>query len=133
VTPFETGLPGHCTKTENGWELDPLIMDERWLGVHVAGKGLIVFTACSHAGVINVLTDAKAKFAGVPLYCVLGGFHLSGATEKVIPETVAALRDFGLTYIAAGHCTGWRATAALVAAFGDQVVTPTAVGKRFVF
>ena len=133
VTPFETGLPGHCTKTDNGWELDPLIMDERWLGVHLAGKGLVVFTACSHAGVVNVLNDARAKFAGVPLYCVLGGFHLSGATEKIIPDTVAALRDFDLTYIAAGHCTGWRAMGALLSAFGDQVLTPTAVGKRFVF
>ena len=41
--------------------------------------------------------------------------------------------DFGLAFIAAGHCTGWRAMAALVNAFSDQVVTPTAVGKRFVF
>jgi 7,8-dihydropterin-6-yl-methyl-4-(beta-D-ribofuranosyl)aminobenzene 5'-phosphate synthase len=34
---------------------------------------------------------------------------------------------------AAGHRTGWRAMTALVNAFGDQVVTPTAVGRRFVF
>lgn len=133
VTPFEQGLPGHCSKTEKGWEPDPLIMDERWLGVHVAGKGLIVFTACSHAGVVNVLNDARAKHPDVPLYCVLGGFHLSGVTEAIIPATVEAMRAFGLTYIAAGHCTGWRAMAALLNAFSDQVVTPTAVGKRFVF
>ncbi len=64
---------------------------------------------------------------------MLGGFHLSGATETIIPDTVTAIGEFGLTYIAAGHCTGWRAMAALVGAFGDQTVTPTAVGKRFVF
>jgi len=133
VTPFEKGLPFHVAKTANGWEPDPWIVDERWVGVNVAGKGLIVFTACSHAGVVNVLEHARTSFDGVPLYGVLGGFHLSGATETIIPETVAALRDFGLTYIAAGHCTGWRAMAALNAAFGDQVVTPTAVGKRFMF
>jgi 7,8-dihydropterin-6-yl-methyl-4-(beta-D-ribofuranosyl)aminobenzene 5'-phosphate synthase len=133
VTPFETGLPFHYAKTDNGWEPDPWLIDERWLGVHVAGKGLVVLTACSHAGVINVLKDARAKHPDIPLYCVLGGFHLSGATEKIIPNTVEAMREFGLTYIAAGHCTGWRAMAALVNAFGDQVVTPTAVGKRFVF
>ncbi|MGB7036924.1 MAG: hypothetical protein WBD71_15535 [Xanthobacteraceae bacterium] len=52
---------------------------------------------------------------------------------KIIPETVEELRQFGLTTIAAGRCTGWRAMAALVAAFGDKVVTPTAVGKRFVY
>jgi 7,8-dihydropterin-6-yl-methyl-4-(beta-D-ribofuranosyl)aminobenzene 5'-phosphate synthase len=133
VTPFETGLPFHYAKTDNGWEPDPWIIDERWLGVHVAGKGLVVFTACSHAGVINVLKDARAKHPDIPLHCVMGGFHLSGATERIIPETVEAMREFGLTFIAAGHCTGWRAMTALVGAFGDRVVTPTAVGKRFVF
>jgi 7,8-dihydropterin-6-yl-methyl-4-(beta-D-ribofuranosyl)aminobenzene 5'-phosphate synthase len=133
VTPFETGLPLHFAKTETGWEADPWIVDERWLGVNVAGKGVVVFTACSHAGVVNVLKDARARFAGIPLYCVLGGLHLSGPTEKIIPVTVEALREFELAYIAAGHCTGWRAMTALVNAFGDNVVTPTAVGKRFVF
>ncbi len=133
VTPFEKGLPFHVVETENGWEPDPWIVDERWLGVNVAGKGLIVFTACSHAGVVNVLKDAQAKFADIPLYCVLGGLHLSGPTESIIADTVEAMREFNLTHIAAGHCTGWRAMTALANAFGDQVVTPTAVGKRFVF
>ena len=31
-------------------------MDERFVAVNVRGKGLVVLTACSHAGVINVLT-----------------------------------------------------------------------------
>src|SRR5579872_7576612 len=77
----------------------------------------------------NVLKDARTRFAGIPLHCVLGGLHLSGPTEKIIPDTVEAMREFELAYIAAGHCTGWRAMTALVNAFGDQIVTPTAVGK----
>src|SRR5438067_2104566 len=124
---FETGLPLHFAKTETGWEPDPWIVDERWLGVNVAGKGVIVFTACSHAGVVNVLKDARARFAGVPLYCVLGGLHLSGPTEKIIPDTVQAMREFELSHIAAGHCTGWRAMTALVSALGDKSGTLTAV------
>jgi len=133
VTPFEQGLPNHYAKTENGWEPDPWLIDERWLAVHVAGMGLVVFTACSHAGVVNVLKHARATFADIPLHTVMGGFHLSGPTEKIIPETVDALREFGLASIAAGHCTGWRAMAALTATFGDKIVTPTSVGKRFVY
>jgi len=133
VTPFEQGLPNHYAKTENGWEPDPWLIDERWLAVHVAGMGLVVFTACSHAGVVNVLKHARATFADIPLHTVMGGFHLSGPNEKIIPETVDALREFGLTSIAAGHCTGWRAMAALTATFGDKIVTPTSVGKRFVY
>ncbi len=135
VTAFERGLPGQHRKTLDGagWELDELIMDERFVAVNVAGKGLVVFTACSHAGVINVLTEAKAAFPGVPLYAVAGGLHLSGTNERIIPETVAAMRPFGLSVIAAGHCTGWRAITALANEFGDKTLVPLAVGKRFSF
>lgn len=135
VTPFERGLPGQHRRMADGqgWELDELIMDERFVALNVKGKGLIVFTACSHAGVINVLKQAKASFPDVPLYAVAGGLHLSGANERIIPETVAALREFGLTVIAAGHCTGWRAVTALANEFGDKVLVPLAVGKRFSF
>jgi 7,8-dihydropterin-6-yl-methyl-4-(beta-D-ribofuranosyl)aminobenzene 5'-phosphate synthase len=61
---------------------------------------------------------------------VLGGFHLSGANERIIPETVDAMRAFDLKSIAAAHCTGWRAVSALAAAFG-AAVTPSAVGKTY--
>jgi 7,8-dihydropterin-6-yl-methyl-4-(beta-D-ribofuranosyl)aminobenzene 5'-phosphate synthase len=135
VTPFEHGLPGQVRQTEDGkgWEPDELLMDERWLAVNIAGKGLVVFSACSHAGIVNVLTHARASFPGVPLYAVMGGLHLSGANEEIIPQTIEAIKAFQLSIIAAGHCTGWRAMGALGAAFGDKVVAPTAVGKRFVF
>ncbi|MBI3702259.1 MAG: MBL fold metallo-hydrolase [Rhizobiales bacterium] len=134
VTPFERGLPGQVRKSEDGsgWEPDELLMDERWLAVNVKDKGLVVLSACSHAGIVNVLKDARASFAA-PLHAVMGGLHLSGANEAIIPQTVAALAEFGLAQIAAGHCTGWRAIAALAAAFGDKVLAPSAVGKRYMF
>ncbi|MCC7273667.1 MAG: MBL fold metallo-hydrolase [Alphaproteobacteria bacterium] len=131
VTPFETGLPGqHRRGDDGGWEKDELLIDERFLGLHVAGKGLVVLTACSHAGVVNVLTHARRTFPGVPIHCVLGGLHLSGVNERIIPETVAAMRTFEPAIVAAGHCTGWRAMVALAGAFGDGTLVPIAVGKR---
>jgi 7,8-dihydropterin-6-yl-methyl-4-(beta-D-ribofuranosyl)aminobenzene 5'-phosphate synthase len=126
VTPFETGLAGHFQKTADGrWEPDPWLMDERFLAVNVAGKGLVVFTACSHAGVINVLRHARDSFPGTPLYAVMGGFHLSGPNEGIIPQTVEAMRAFDLGIIAAGHCTGWRAVTALTNVFGNITRIPT--------
>jgi 7,8-dihydropterin-6-yl-methyl-4-(beta-D-ribofuranosyl)aminobenzene 5'-phosphate synthase len=136
VTPYERGLPNHMRQTEDGsgWEPDPLIMDERFLAVNVRGKGLIVLSACSHSGVVNVLTHARDTFPDTPLYAVMGGLHLSGpGPEKIIPETVQDLREFDLQMIVPAHCTGWRAVTALVSAFGQQVVVPSAVGKRYVF
>lgn len=136
VTAYERGLPNHMRQTEDGsdWEPDPLIMDERFIAVNVRGKGLVVFSACSHAGVVNVLTHARHTFPDTPLYAVMGGLHLSGpGPEKIIPETVQGLREFDLKMIVPAHCTGWRAVTALVNAFGEQVVVPSAVGKLYVF
>ena len=132
VTPYERGLANHLRRAATGWEPDPLIMDERFLAVHVRDRGLVVLTGCSHAGVVNVLRHARTLFPDVPLFAVMGGLHLSGAgPEKLIGETVRDLGTFGLRRILAGHCTGWRALTALLGALGEGIVTPTAVGKRF--
>jgi len=135
VTRFEKGLPGQHRRTLDGtgWEPDEAIRDERFVAVNVAGKGMVVFTACSHAGVVNVLTHARACFPDVPLHAVVGGLHLAGTNEKIIPDTVEALRGFDLAIIAAGHCTGWRAMTALANAVGDRHLVPLSVGKRFTF
>jgi 7,8-dihydropterin-6-yl-methyl-4-(beta-D-ribofuranosyl)aminobenzene 5'-phosphate synthase len=134
VTAFETGMQEQYRLAANGvdWEPDPLIVDERYAAVSVRGKGMVIFTACSHAGVVNVLKDARERFPSMPLHGILGGFHLSGPKEKFIPETVTALKEFGLTTIAPAHCTGWRAVGALLHVFGTAVV-PASVGTRYRF
>jgi 7,8-dihydropterin-6-yl-methyl-4-(beta-D-ribofuranosyl)aminobenzene 5'-phosphate synthase len=136
VTPYERGLPGHVRRAADGksWEPDPLLMDERYVAAHVKGKGAIVFTACSHAGVVNVLKDARNVCGDVPLWAVMGGFHLSGQQiEEIIPETVKDMQSFGLKRIVPAHCTGWRAVHALANVYGDDVLVPSAVGRQFTF
>lgn len=135
VTDFETGFPNHVKQLPNKeWVPDPLILDERFLAVHVRNKGLIIFSACSHAGIINVLKHAQALFPAIPLYAVMGGFHLSGqAKEKIIEQTVEAMKQFNLKMIIPAHCTGWRAVNALGNAFGDTIVVPSAVGRWYKF
>lgn len=136
VTPYELGFPGHMKRSADGqsWEPDPWLMDERYLAVNVRGKGIVVFSMCSHAGVVNVLTDARNAFAGTNLHAVIGGFHLAGPTvEKAIPETIMGLMGFGLARIIPAHCTGWRAFTALARACDESVLMPSAVGRKFVF
>ena len=136
VTVYERGLADHLARSDgaDGWEPDPLIIDERFVAVHVRDKGLVVLTGCSHAGVVNVLTHARERFPGIPLFAVMGGLHLSGAgPEKIIGETVRDMGRFRLPRIVPAHCTGWRAVMALVTAFGEPTVTPAAVGKHFTF
>jgi 7,8-dihydropterin-6-yl-methyl-4-(beta-D-ribofuranosyl)aminobenzene 5'-phosphate synthase len=133
VTGYEKGLVGQVARAGDDapWMPDPLLMDERFLAVHVRDKGLVVFSACSHAGIVNVLHAARAAFPGVKLYAAMGGFHLSGPTEAIIGRTVQDLAGFGLELIIPAHCTGWRAVNALTNAFTDRTVVPAAVGKLF--
>lgn len=135
VTGYEKGMVNQVSRAsaDAPWQPDPLMMDERFLAVHVRGKGIVVFSACSHAGIVNVMRHARDLFPGVRLHAAMGGFHLSGPTEAIIPETVRDLGTFGLDHIIPAHCTGWRAVNALCSAYGEAVVVPSAVGKLFVF
>jgi 7,8-dihydropterin-6-yl-methyl-4-(beta-D-ribofuranosyl)aminobenzene 5'-phosphate synthase len=133
TTSYETGLPGQMARDDEAspWEPDEWLTDERFMAVHLRGKGLIVFSACSHTGIVNVLHAARRRFPDLPLFAAMGGFHLSGTNERVIPETVRDLGGFGLTYLFPAHCTGWRAVNALERAYGEAMVVPAAVGKTF--
>jgi 7,8-dihydropterin-6-yl-methyl-4-(beta-D-ribofuranosyl)aminobenzene 5'-phosphate synthase len=133
ITSYEVGFPGHVALSEStgAWENDELLLDERFVAVHVRDKGIVVFSACSHAGIVNVLEETTRLFPDVPVYAVMGGFHLSGINERIISETVDDLQQFQPQYIIPAHCTGWRAVNALVATYGESIVLPCAVGKRF--
>ena len=133
VTAYETGLVGHLSFDGDESRADPLIMDERFLAAHVDGRGVSVLSACSHAGVVNACLGAQAAFPDTPIDVVLGGYHLAGkAMETRIPDTVRDLRDrIDPRVVAPGHCTGWRAKAALANEFAPGRYAPSVVGTRF--
>jgi len=134
LTSFETGRSDHLCRDHDGdpWHPDPLLLDERMLVVHVRGLGLIVFSACSHAGIVNVCTEVARQFPDIPIHAVMGGLHLGGVMESIIGQTVAGLAPFGIRHIIAGHCSGWRAVHALADAYGDAV-SQSAVGTSYTF
>jgi 7,8-dihydropterin-6-yl-methyl-4-(beta-D-ribofuranosyl)aminobenzene 5'-phosphate synthase len=134
VTDYEKGLPSQVRLDSQGdWVPDPLQLDERYLAVNVKDRGVIVFSSCSHAGIVNVLTDAEDVFDPFPIYGVMGGLHLSGPDyEPMIPRTVKDIARFQLKRIVVGHCTGWRGFQALVNAYGDAAMLE-AVGDTHYF
>ncbi|KIJ07141.1 hypothetical protein PAXINDRAFT_140191 [Paxillus involutus ATCC 200175] len=136
VTEYERGLLGGMRFVEEDdkgqWEPEPHIMDERYAAIDVFGKGLIIFSACSHAGIVNVVKDAVQRFSR-PIYMVIGGLHLAGP-ELVprIPHTVNFLANElrpAPTYILPMHCSGFRCKVALEHAFGEGCV-PAGVGMK---
>ena len=113
----------------DAWAPDELLMDERFCAVQVRGRGRGVFSACSHAGIVNVLHAARALPGGSVL-AVMGGSSFRRERGDH-PQTVADLAGFDCPSCArALH--GWRAVSALERAFGDRVA-PAAVGKLYAF
>jgi 7,8-dihydropterin-6-yl-methyl-4-(beta-D-ribofuranosyl)aminobenzene 5'-phosphate synthase len=101
--------------------------------VHVCDQGLVVLSACSHAGIVNVLHYARRLTGGAPVLGVIGGLHLSGGVfEPIIPATVAALAELAPAVLLPGHCTGWKAQHAIARALPDAYVQ-TCVGTRLRF
>jgi 7,8-dihydropterin-6-yl-methyl-4-(beta-D-ribofuranosyl)aminobenzene 5'-phosphate synthase len=128
---FERGMANHLRLTPPGdWQPDPLVMDERFVVAHVKGKGLAIFTGCSHAGIVNVCQHAQELFPGTPLYALVGGLHLVYPNEDLIDQTIAELGKFRFRLIIPGHCTGWRAVHAFASVFGRDTVDPLAVGTQ---
>ncbi|KAJ2913080.1 hypothetical protein MD484_g7333, partial [Candolleomyces efflorescens] len=152
VTEFEKGLLGGVRWVEKGeqgwteereigpigedatgrWIAEPHLMDERYAAVDVEGKGLVLFSSCSHAGIVNVAKDAVRTFDR-PIYMVVGGLHLASADlYPRIDPTVSFFSESlrpSPTYILPMHCTGWKAKVALEKELGEGVV-PTGVGHR---
>lgn len=110
-TEYEGGIRGGITfnETSGEWEKDELIMDERFVMCHLKGKGLVVFTGCSHAGAVNVARHAVRLGGGrVPLYSVVGGYHLADASAEKIDQSLRDLKALKPEILMPGYCTGWR-------------------------
>jgi 7,8-dihydropterin-6-yl-methyl-4-(beta-D-ribofuranosyl)aminobenzene 5'-phosphate synthase len=133
VTDFEKGFPPQQARTDHGWEPDPWLWDDQAVVCHVKDKGLLVLSACSHAGVINVLHHAR-RITGIDrIYAFVGGLHLTGGLfDAIIPRTIAELQAIGPAIIVPGHCTGWKAAHELIRTLPDAYVQ-TSVGTRLHF
>jgi 7,8-dihydropterin-6-yl-methyl-4-(beta-D-ribofuranosyl)aminobenzene 5'-phosphate synthase len=128
-TPFETGMPpAHQAWRDGRWQPDPLVHDDQAVVLHVRDKGLVVLTGCGHAGIVNIVRQAKRLTGVEDVYAALGGFHLRDG--EIIPLTVAALAAERPAVLVPAHCTSWKAQHALAAGLPDAF-RPNAVGSRF--
>ncbi|KAJ6157412.1 hypothetical protein N7470_005004 [Penicillium chermesinum] len=135
VTKYETGLKGSVTwdPEAKDWYSDEAIADERFLACNLKGKGLVIFTACSHAGVVNTAKHALS-LAGTkaPLHAVIGGFHLAMSDQTQVQNTVSDLKRLDPAVLMPGHCSGWRSKFAIEKAMPGTLV-PCTVGIKIAF
>jgi 7,8-dihydropterin-6-yl-methyl-4-(beta-D-ribofuranosyl)aminobenzene 5'-phosphate synthase len=131
VTDYEK-VPPPMKMEKNGTLVQDPLTHEQALIFNVAGKGLVVITSCAHSGVVNTVEHARKITGESRVLAVLGGMHLTSASDETIDKTVAALQAIKPTFVAPMHCTGNRALMKLAALMPDAYVHPS-VGTRYVF
>lgn len=130
TTEFEKGQPTNHAWIDGQWVPDPWIYDDQAVVMHLRGKGLVILTGCGHAGVINIVRDARRLTGVEPIHAIIGGFHLTGAYfDPIIAPTVAALKQIAPAVLVPEHCTGWKAQVAIARELPDAY-TPNSVGTR---
>ena len=98
--------------------------------VNVRGKGLVVISGCGHAGIVNMVTYARALTGVETVHAVMGGFHLGPKVfHDRIEPVIRMLLDFEPAVVAPAHCTGYRAAYAVYQQRPDAFVQNT-VGTR---
>jgi 7,8-dihydropterin-6-yl-methyl-4-(beta-D-ribofuranosyl)aminobenzene 5'-phosphate synthase len=132
VTDFEKGFPWAEAKIDGRWAVDPF-HDDQGIAVKVKGKGLVVISGCSHAGIINTVKHCRAVAQTSKVHAVLGGFHLTGPVfEPIIGPTIDEMKKIGPDFIMPMHCTGWKAINQFAKEMPEQFILTT-VGTTYVF
>ncbi|KAK7423708.1 hypothetical protein QQX98_000898 [Neonectria punicea] len=110
VTEYEKGLRGgiRFNAATEEWEKDEMIKDERFLMCNLKGKGLVVFAGCSHPGIINICRNAVELGGSLPLFSIIGGFHLADGDPIKMQRTMDDVKKMDVKVLMPGHCTGWR-------------------------
>jgi 7,8-dihydropterin-6-yl-methyl-4-(beta-D-ribofuranosyl)aminobenzene 5'-phosphate synthase len=95
--------------------------------------GLVIVTGCGHAGVINIVEQARSLVRPARVHALIGGIHLFNASDDTLKWTAEKLRAFGIDHLIGAHCTGIETVFRLRADLGLSRATAVigAVGATF--
>ncbi|MEM0380820.1 MAG: MBL fold metallo-hydrolase [Desulfurococcaceae archaeon] len=90
--------------------------------VFKTNMGLIVLSGCMHPGVDKTL-DTIVNYLNDQVYCIIGGFHLVNALERVVYSTIEILfNKYRVDKIAPLHCSGGLFTSILKNKYSDKYI-----------
>ncbi len=92
--------------------------------------GLVIFTGCSHNGLLNMVETVARRFKNVPIKAVIGGFHLVSSppfnfmagTRQEVEELGKSVLNHPVEMTYTGHCTGTKAFEVLKTVMGNQLM-----------
>lgn len=128
-TSYETSAPSARVERD-GVDMQDDLSGEQSLVYHLKGKGLVVMTACGHAGVVNTVMHAREVTGVEEVHAIIGGFHLSGAPEERIRKTVEDIAAIDPKIVVPMHCTGLETIEALSERLPSKVIYNSA-GTRY--
>ena len=79
------------------------VADDSALAVNTS-KGLVVISGCAHAGICNIVEQARSTTGTNKVYCVIGGFHLTSIDQR-LANTIDYLKNIGCEIVMPSHCT----------------------------
>ena len=90
---------------------------------------LVIFTGCSHNGILNMIDTVAKKFTDVPVKAVIGGFHLVASPpfhfmagkKKDVEHLGKSILNYPVEVTYTGHCTGKKAFNILKSVMGDRL------------
>ncbi len=96
-------------------------------------RGLVIVSGCGHAGIVNTVECARKLTPSIPVQAIIGGLHLLAANDSTLTWTALKLREAGLHFLLAAHCTGIEATYRLreLAGLDRRRAVVGAVGSSF--
>jgi 7,8-dihydropterin-6-yl-methyl-4-(beta-D-ribofuranosyl)aminobenzene 5'-phosphate synthase len=80
------------------------ILDDSALAFRTS-EGLVIITGCSHAGICNIVEQAKTVCGNSRVIDIIGGLHLLSPEPSRLKKTAEYLRDLQLKSLHACHCT----------------------------
>jgi len=123
---------GPCQVCEKAWTTGVMGVGIREQGLWIeTSDGAVLITGCAHPGIVPMARAVKAR-APSPIYTILGGFHMSGASADEILEVIAGLKALGVEKAGPCHCSGEPTRQLMKKHFGDGYMR-VGVGSRFVF
>ncbi len=125
---FEAQKPiGYQDEIKKGFE--DHILDDTALA-YLGEEGLVIITGCSHAGICNIVEQAKEVTQVNEVVDIIGGLHLMEPEREQLAKTKEYIEKLNLKELHACHCTDLNSKTQLAEI---AILKEVGVGMKFTY